>query len=95
MAGSGAQPDIDVIPSGLMRWEYLLLVYLVFASFLVWYVAENMLVWEPEESFWGLPKPVAGALMIAITWIVMNFVLFAVYYYVITKRAKSIGSKEG
>lgn len=89
---SSTQPDVDAIPAGLMRWEYLLIVYLVFASFLVWYVSENLLVWEPEESMWGLPKPIAGALMISITWIVLNFLLFGTYYIVITKRVKSVGS---
>jgi hypothetical protein len=79
-------PDVDAIPANLMRWEYLLIGYLAFASYLVWYVSENLLVWEPEESIWGLPKPIAGALMIALTWIVLNFVLFVTYYVVITKR---------
>ncbi|MEM4452635.1 MAG: hypothetical protein QW182_05475 [Thermosphaera sp.] len=87
--------DVDAIPSNLMRWEYLLIVYLVFASFLVWYVSENLLVWQPEESVWGLPKPVAGAMMISITWIILNFLLFAMYYMVITKRIKSTSIKKG
>ncbi|MEO3992781.1 MAG: hypothetical protein QN229_00465 [Desulfurococcaceae archaeon TW002] len=91
---SSTQSDVNAIPAGLMRWEYLLIVYLVFASFLVWYVSENLLVWKPEESMWGLPKPIAGALMISITWIVLNIVLFVTYYVVITKRVKSIGSGE-
>lgn len=86
---SNTSPDIEAIPVSLMRWEYLLLAYLAFASFLVWYVSENLLVWEPQESIWGLPKPIAGALMIAITWIVLNFLLFVVYYVVITNRIKS------
>jgi len=81
--------DVDAIPANLMRWEYLLIGYLAFASYLVWYVSENLLVWEPEESIWGLPKPIAGALMIALTWIVLNFVLFVTYYVVITKRVKT------
>jgi hypothetical protein len=82
-------PDVDAIPANLMRWEYLLIGYLAFASYLVWYVSENLLVWEPKESIWGLPKPIAGALMIALTWIVLNFVLFVTYYVVITKRVKT------
>ncbi|GEM_PF-1256226 len=86
---SSTPPDVDAIPASLMRWEYLLIAYLVFASFLVWYVSENLLVWEPEESIWGLPKPIAGALMIAITWIILNFLLFATYYVAITKRIKN------
>jgi len=92
----GNPPDVDAIPANLMRWEYLLIAYLVFASYLVWYVSENLLVWEPGESIWGLPKPVAGALMIALTWIILNFMLFAVYYLVITKRVKTVvwGRKE-
>jgi hypothetical protein len=87
--GSGNSPDVDAIPANLMRWEYLLIAYLAFASYLVWYVSENLLVWEPEESIWGLPKPIAGALMIALTWIILNFTLFAIYYLVITKRVKT------
>lgn len=85
-------PDAYAIPPGLMRWEYLLFAYLVFSSYLVWYVSENLLVWEPKESIWGLPKPIAGALMISLTWIMLNFILFVVYYVVITKRVKNMYS---
>lgn len=89
---SSTPSDAKAIPANLMSWEYLLIAYLAFASFLVWYVYEYLLIWEPEESMWGLPKPVVGALMISITWIVLNFLLFATYYAVITKRVKSMGS---
>lgn len=89
---SSTSSDAEAIPANLMSWEYLLIAYLVFASFLIWYVYEHLLIWEPGESVWGLPKPIVGALMISITWIVLNFLLFAAYYVVITKRVKSMGS---
>jgi membrane protein DedA with SNARE-associated domain len=87
------KPDVDAIPAGLMRWEWLLFIYAVFAGFLVWYVSEKLLVWEPEGNVWGLPKPIAGALMMSITWIILNWVLFVVYYVVMKKRIREVGEK--
>ncbi|MGB9828057.1 MAG: hypothetical protein ACPLSM_06015, partial [Thermosphaera sp.] len=78
--------DVDVIPPTPMKWEYLWIVYLVFVTGLVWYVSENLLVWEPSSSILDLPKPVVGALMIASTWLVVNFLVFTVYYSVLRKR---------
>jgi len=86
-------PDVNAIPATLMRWEYLLLVYLVFASFLVWYITENLLVWEPGESLWGLPKPIAGVLMMSLTWLIVNWVVFIAYYIVMKKRIREVSGK--
>ncbi len=77
-----------------MKWEYLWIVYLVFATGLVWYVSENLLVWEPTNGLLGLPKPVVGALMIASTWLVMNFLVFGVYYSVLRKRIRGLWKRE-
>lgn len=78
--------DVDVIPPTMEWWEYIVLLpYLVSAGLLVWYVSENMLVWDPETSEWGLPKPVAGAIMLAATWIISNF-LVAGYYFVMIRQ---------
>lgn len=83
--------DAYAIPANLMRWEYLLIIIsLSFASYLVWYVTQNLLIWDPNSSMWGLPKPIVGAIIISLTWITANFILFAIYYTVITKRIKAL-----
>jgi len=88
-----ASPDVTAIPATLMRWEYLLIVYLIFACFLVWYISENLLVWEPEASMWGLPKPIAGVIMMSITWLIVNWVVFIVYNIVMKKRIREVSGK--
>jgi uncharacterized membrane-anchored protein YitT (DUF2179 family) len=68
---------------------------MIFAGLLVWYVSENLLVWQPEENIGGLPKPIVGALMISITWIIVNFVVFILYYRFLKKRIRTTyASKE-
>jgi uncharacterized membrane-anchored protein YitT (DUF2179 family) len=68
---------------------------MIFAGLLVWYVSENLLVWQPEENIGGLPKPIVGALMISITWIIVNFVVFILYYRFLKKRIRATyASKE-
>lgn len=84
--------DIEAIPPTMQWWEYVILIpYLVFAGLLVWYVSENMLVWEPESPVWGLPKPVAGALALAVTWIVVNFLVAGYYLMMIRRRLRALG----
>jgi uncharacterized membrane-anchored protein YitT (DUF2179 family) len=68
---------------------------MIFAGLLVWYVSENLLVWQPEDNIGGLPKPIVGALMISITWIIVNFVVFILYYRFLKKRIRTTyASKE-
>lgn len=78
--------DVEAIPTKLMKWEYVLLLYMVFAGWLVWYIAEYMLVWSPEEEMWGLPKPVAGMLLAGFIWVVTCITTGVVYYYVVRRR---------
>ncbi len=92
---SDISSDVEAIPASLTRWEYLLFIYIIFAGLLVWYVSENLLVWQPEENIGGLPKPIVGALMISITWIIVNFVVFILYYRFLKKRTRATyASKE-
>jgi uncharacterized BrkB/YihY/UPF0761 family membrane protein len=92
---SDISSDVEAIPASLTRWEYLLFIYMIFAGLLVWYVSENLLVWQPEENIGGLPKPIVGALMIPITWIIVNFVVFILYYRFLKKRIRATyASKE-
>jgi len=89
--------DYYVIPSGLMKWEYLLFVYLVYAAALVWYVTEKLLVWDPNAAIAGLPKPIFGSLVICLHWGIMNVVLFAAYNIALRKREQALlgeGGKE-
>lgn len=78
--------EVDAIPTKPMKWEYLLMLYMVFAGWLVWFISEYMLVWNPEEEMWGLPKPVAGMLLAGYTWVVMCIVTGLAYYYIIKRR---------
>jgi hypothetical protein len=87
------KPDVDAIPAGLMRGERLLFIYTIFAAFLVWYVSEKLLVWEPNGGMWGLPKPIVGAIMISATWLLLNWVLFVAYFIVIRRRVKEVSRK--
>ncbi len=83
-----------------MRGERVLIIFylLIFTSLLVWYVSEYLLVWDPESGIWldliivnwYLPKPVFGALLISITWIVMNYLLFFAYLVDMWKRIKKV-----
>ncbi|MEM1633684.1 MAG: hypothetical protein QXU60_05605 [Sulfolobales archaeon] len=86
--------DVLAIPPRLMWWEYLIIILVVgvFEALLVWYVVEYMLVASPEPGFLGLPKPISGAIIISITWIVLNFIIGGTYYMVITRRIKSLRS---
>lgn len=79
----------EAIPTRLMKWEYLLILYIMFAGWLVWYVAEHMLIWRPEDEMWGLPKPVAGMLLAGLIWVSVTVVVGITYYYVIKKRILS------
>ncbi|MEM4436524.1 MAG: hypothetical protein QXO22_06195 [Thermosphaera sp.] len=87
--------DADYIPSTLTSWEYVLIIpYLAIAAYIVWYVSENLLVWSPNESLMGLPKPVTGAIIIAATWIIANFLFATIYLLNIRSRAEK-KSREG
>jgi len=88
------QTDYYVIPSGLMWWEYLyIFVYMFFSFVLVWYVTEKLLIWDPSREMAGLPLPIAGALVISLGWIILNFVLFSAYYVALRKREKALSGK--
>jgi len=94
--GSGEEPPVDVraVPSFLVSWEYLLFAYLIFLVILVWYVAGSMLTSQPE-SFLGLPKPIAGAIIISLTWIVTNLVVASAYYLYMNRRIRELREAGG
>jgi len=82
--------DADYIPSTLAPWEYVLIIpYLAIAAYIVWYVSENLLVWSPNESLMGLPKPVTGAIIIAATWTIANFLFATIYLLNIRSRVEN------
>ena len=82
--------DVRVIPATFTRLEFLLIIlYIVSGSFFVWYLVENFInYYEVEENVWGLPRFIAGSLMIAIEWIIVNFTVFIIYYTIIKKKLK-------
>lgn len=83
------EEDVLAVPAFLVKWEFILFAYFIFLIALVWYIANYMLTSEPE-SFLGLPKPVAGALMISLTWIITNFVVASAYYVFMKRRIELI-----
>jgi len=86
--------DSNVIPSGLMWWEWLFIfVYIPLACVLVWYVTMHLLVWDPSRSMAGLPIPITGALVLCLNWVILNFVLFGAYWVSLRKREKVLSSK--
>lgn len=87
--------DFHIIPDKPMKWEWILFIYIVFTGVLVWYVVENLLVWDPGEIMWGLPKPIAGAFMISITWGLATVVLAPIYYFVLKRRYQKFKQEEG
>jgi len=94
--GSGEEPEVDVraVPSLLVSWEYLLFVYLIFTVILMWFVIGSMLTSQPE-SFLGLPKPIAGAIIISLTWIIANLVIASAYYLYMNRRIRELREAGG
>uniref|UniRef100_A0A7C5TGK6 DUF4282 domain-containing protein n=1 Tax=Ignisphaera aggregans TaxID=334771 RepID=A0A7C5TGK6_9CREN len=94
-ARSQIPEDVKAISATFTRLEFLLVIlYIVFGSIFVWYLVENFInYYGMEESVWGLPRFVAGSLMIAIEWIIVNFTVFAIYYTVIKRKLKSLRGK--
>jgi hypothetical protein len=82
--------DVKVISAIFTRLEFLLAtLYVIFGGFFVWYIIENFTnYYGAEETLWGLPKPVAGALILAIEWIAVNLLVFAIYYIVVKRKLR-------
>jgi len=82
--------DVRVIPATFTRLEFLLIIlYIIFGGFFVWYLVKNFIdYYEIGESLWGLPKPVAGPLILAIEWVIASFAVFAAYYIIIKRKLK-------
>jgi TRAP-type C4-dicarboxylate transport system permease small subunit len=82
--------EAKAIMPTLTRWELVMLVIIViYLHFLVYYAYNFYSVWEPETSILGLPKTIAGAAMVFLSWIALNYVLFAVYHVSLRKRIKA------